>query len=591
MFRIKNVTIKNFISIGNVTQSVKFDQNQLILVLGDNQDVTNGEGNSRNGVGKSALVNAVSYALYGNALTNIRKQNLINKTNSKGMLVTVDFEKNGIDYRIERGRGPNVLRFFIGEHEQTPDDDNSQGDSRATQQSINELLNMSHEMFKHIVALNTYTTPFLSLKSSDQREIIEQLMGITQLSEKAETLKEQIKDTRSLKTEEEYQIKSIRESNARFDKQIASLKLKQRAWQRSHEEETQQLTARLHQLSKVDIENEIETHNANKTAIQALRERDTLLESIKRIKRDVAKHERDLERYNNELSNIVDHTCHSCGQTLHDTKQQELETAKKELIEEASAAIQVLTDEETQIQHLLTEYQSIKQSDTVYDSVEEAYDHKTTMNTLSDQLERSARAEDPYTEQIEEMLTHSIQEVDYDAINSLQRVLDHQEFLYKLLTSKDSFIRKRIIDQNLSFLNSRLLHYLSHLGLPHEVEFQNDLTVQIQDLGRELDFDNLSRGERNRLILSMSWAFRDVWENLFQPINVMFVDEMIDSGLDSNGVESAVSILKRMSRERDKNIWLISHRDELSSRVNNILWVIKSGGFTEFSTDTEIEEA
>jgi DNA repair exonuclease SbcCD ATPase subunit len=165
------------------------------------------------------------------------------------------------------------------------------------------------------------------------------------------------------------------------------------------------------------------------------------------------------------------------------------------------------------------------------------------------------------------------------------------DFLYKLLTSKDSFIRKRIIDQNLAFLNKRLQLYLDKTGLPHQVVFQNDLTVEITELGRDLDFDNLSRGERNRLILSMSWAFRDVWESLYQSINLLFIDELVDNGLDAAGVESALSVLKKMSRERNKNIYLISHKDELSSRVNNILKVIKDNGFTSYSNDTETVNA
>ena len=118
--------------------------------------------------------------------------------------------------------------------------------------------------------------------------------------------------------------------------------------------------------------------------------------------------------------------------------------------------------------------------------------------------------------------------------------------------------------------------------------FQNDLTVSIEELGRELDFDNLSRGERNRLILSMSWAFRDVFESLYQPINLLFIDEMIDNGLDTQGVENALALLKQMSRERHKSIWLVSHRDELAGRVENILKVVKENGFTSYNTDVEI---
>jgi len=131
---------------------------------------------------------------------------------------------------------------------------------------------------------------------------------------------------------------------------------------------------------------------------------------------------------------------------------------------------------------------------------------------------------------------------------------------------------------------------LDRLGLPHQVEFQNDLNVEITQLGQDLDFDNLSRGERNRLILGLSFAFRDVWESLYQNVNLLFIDELIDSGLDSAGVENALSVLKKIGREREKNIFLISHKDELVGRVNHILKVIKDGGFTSYANDVDVVE-
>ena len=160
----------------------------------------------------------------------------------------------------------------------------------------------------------------------------------------------------------------------------------------------------------------------------------------------------------------------------------------------------------------------------------------------------------------------------------------------KLLTNKDSFIRKKIIDQNLSFLNKRLESYLDKLGLPHEVRFQSDLTVEITELGRDLDFDNLSRGERNRLILGLSWAFRDIFESLYSTINVMFIDELIDSGMDTNGVEASLAVLKKMVIDSGRSVFLVSHRDELQGRVSDVLNVVKENGFTTFAQETETLE-
>ena len=115
MIHIKNLTVKNFMSVGNSTQAIDFDRKDLTLVLGENLDL-GGDG-SRNGTGKTTIINALSYSLYGQALSNIRKDNLVNKTNGKNMLVSLDFSVGGKDYKIERGRKPNLLRFFVNNQE------------------------------------------------------------------------------------------------------------------------------------------------------------------------------------------------------------------------------------------------------------------------------------------------------------------------------------------------------------------------------------------------------------------------------------------------------------------------------------------
>jgi len=201
MIKVKDLTVKNFMSVGNQTQAVDFNREKLTLVLGENLDQGGDDSGSRNGTGKTTIINALSYALYGTALTNIKRNNLINKTNSKGMVVSLDFEKDGVNYRIERGRSPTFLKFFVNDQEQEAEDE-SQGDSRKTQEAVNDLLGMSHDMFKHVVALNTYSEPFLAMRTNDQRAIIEQLLGITILSEKAENLKEQIRSTKESITAE-----------------------------------------------------------------------------------------------------------------------------------------------------------------------------------------------------------------------------------------------------------------------------------------------------------------------------------------------------------------------------------------------------
>lgn len=680
---IKNLTLKNFLSIGQVTQAVDFNRRDLTLILGENLDL-GGDG-ARNGTGKTTIIQGLSYALFGTAINQIKKDNLINRTNGKGMVATVEFTASGREYKVVRGRKPNILKFYIDGKEQEQDD-NSQGDSRETQDAIERVLDMTPDMFRQIVALNTYNEPFLAMKVADQRTIIEQLLGITLLSEKAEAIKELNKATKDDILKEEFRIRGVEEANRKIGEQIDSLKKRQKLWTAKRDEDLATLTGSWTELQKVDIAAELAAHRAlaewvrvkaihdthtalvaRQTAWRQKRDREaadlqTSLDAlggvdistelaahralaeyniavaalseyttaVSRLNRDLEKERKNLSKLTAEVAALEDHKCYACGQDLHDSSHSEVldkkSAAKAEsagLIEEYTRELQALEaskpilpakpttvykteaeaikhsselanlqdkirakleevdpylDQLAEVAPLLTPLGPVPK--TVYDTEAEAMEHQGKVKNVEDQLSRRAAEVDPYAEQIQEMATSGLEQVDYTELNRLTRVLQHQDYLLDLLTNKKSFVRKRIIEQNLSYLNTRLGHYLDRMGLPHQVVFQNDLSVEITELGRETDFDALSRGERNRVIVGLSLAFRDVWESLYNPINLLFVDELIDNGMDTVGVENGIALLKHMVRNRNKSVWLVSHRDELSGRVDNIVKVVKESGFT-----------
>jgi hypothetical protein len=550
---------------------------------------------------------------------------------------------------------------------------------------------MSGDMFKHIVALNTYTEPFLAMKANDQRNIIEQLLGITLLSEKAEKLKIQAKETKDQIQLEEFKVKAIEEANKRVQEQIESLIRRQKLWTTKHEEDLSKLAITYEDLSKIDIESELTAHKSlaiysekkkkqdvynglvarqslwkekNESEIAALvRSYDLLshidiveelqlhkdlaefkkktveLSSIKKtivsLESLLQKEEKIVEKLVKEIETLKEHKCYACGQELHDEKHDQVLGQKQELLDAARNELTQTQNDLEKNKNLVfelgsepntyykTETEAFKHNSelesilnlinakqrevdpyaeqvnefvveelgsmpkTYYDTEQEAIEHKSRVGSLLEQLEKKAEEIDPYADQITDMKKSALQEIKFDTINNLSKNHDHLKFLIDLLTSKDSFVRKKIIDQNLSYLNNRLTHYLDKIGLPHQVVFKNDLSVEITELGRDLDFHNLSRGEMNRVILALSWAFRDVWENLYSPINVMFIDELLDNGTDGAGVENSLSVLKDMNRTRNKSIWLISHKDDLISRVNNVLKVVKENGFTTFDTSSE----
>ena len=684
--KFQNLTIKNFLSVGNVTQSVNLDTNDLTLIIGENLDL--GGNGARNGVGKTLLFQALSYALFGSAINNIRKDNLINRTNGKHMLVTLDFSVNNVEYRIERGRKPNVLKFYIGGREAISNEtDASQGESKETQAEIERLLCLSPDMFTNIVTLNTYTQPFLSMKASDQRTIIEQLLGITILSERAEKLKEQVKENKTAITQEELRIKVIQESNQRVNEQIESLKrrqklwldkkqtdlnvlikeysalteidfdaeleahnkkkswttnkelvdrraailTKQNLWQKQHQTTVATVSESVNTLSKIDIQQELESHRKLAEYNQSVKDAADWNNRVKRLKSDIDRDSKSWTKIDADVRTLREHKCYACGQAFHDDQHtsvlQKHESELEELSKRLDAYKQdlitleanpvIVSDKpstyyktETEaIQHqqrLLSLEEQLKtkiaevdpytdqlseipeielgpEPTTLYKSESDAVKSQNRMITLGEQILAKDTESDPYTEQIQEMSSTVLQSVDYGPINRLNTLIDHQKFLQELLTNKDSFVRKRIIDQNLSYLNNRMSEYLNAIGLPHQVVFQNDLSVEITEFGRELDYDNLSRGESNRVILALSFAFRDVYESLFHSVNTLFIDELIDSGMDTVGVENSLAILKDMCYNHHRTIWLGSHKEELMNRVHNVLKVVKSGGFTSYS--------
>jgi hypothetical protein len=629
----------------------------------------------------TTIAQGINYALYGKPLTKIKIPNLCNNINNKGMLVTLTFEKNNIEYRIERGKKPDLMHFYINNIKvKLEEDDNSEGENKFTQQAIERIVCMSHNMFKQIVILNTMTEPFLRMSAKDQRELIEELLGVMQISQRAEALKSMMVESKDAIKDQNSILRATIEANNRIENAIASATTTSNEWARYHAISLERMTAEIDSLQGIDYDAEIAIFDyledwlsKNKTISEGLasatrelkllnREVSTIEAEISRFIKDshinidvqvtrfeqeigrknkdisrksesLIKDKADLLKINDDIANPNEHTCVSCNQKLVGTDHlntvlDNLRGLAKKLQSKITREENEIIDLEKEIEHIYNEIQTLQDNaearridneskaedkrrllsspkmkmllqekqlakfeemreelgekpNSVFSSRDEIYKTKSVFDAFIHEREVALQQQNPFAAQIDS-LRETLQPIDYEPINKLDLLIKHQEFLLKLLTSKDSFIRKKIIDQNLSYLNNRLDHYLDKLGLPHQVKFLNDLSVEITMLGHDLDFEQLSRGEMNRLIMATSWSFRDVWESLNESVNLMFLDEMIDNGLDDIGAESALATLKFMARERHKNIFLISHKDSIISRVDHILTVRKEGGFTQF---------
>lgn len=697
--------MRNFFSFGNVPQVFDFTETDIALVLGQNNDITEGgEGNRRNGVGKSAMVQGLVYALFGKSIGNsIKVQNLVNKTNEKGMQVELHFTRDSQFYVVKRGRSPNYFHFYEVDKDGEKLSDDTRGESDSTQEELEEVLHISQSLFEQIVVQNTSVEPFLKLSAAKQREMIEELLGLTELTEKAQQLKDMAKESRRLADHEKMRNDTFAASNERILNTVSTLEQSSTAFEtkkaseigsfsselelftgidlqemmdqaleleriRKHNSEREtklnnlvvlsdkkdkfeqgivaekaKILAELEKLQTLDIDAELELHKHN----DAIRELKSLkLQNTSKI----SVLEREQQNFQNQglilrtkistlirnLAEMQESTCPSCKQEVpctddHLKRIQDVQAEIAKLEEDANVAnvnfnakqdeinavevieipefVKTFYDFESEAklhQHKMQELQKSYAGEKVnpYDkdideavvaldnhheivepsvlySTSEVQALKFQKQNLESSLQRAQDSVNPYTSQIEALLSTGIQEVNYDEYDRLQRVADHEEFLSKLLMNKDSHVRKNIIEQSIPFLNSRLVHYITESGSQHQVQFQNDLSVEILHMGREYDFSQLSRGERARVIISLNNAFRDTYESLSQSINLCIVDELIDDGMDSSGVECAWRTLYDMAVGRSKNVCVVSHREELRNKAENIILVVRENGFSQ----------
>lgn len=702
--------MRNFFSFGNAPQVIDLSGADISLVLGQNNDAVIEGGDSsgrRNGVGKSAIIQGLVFGLFGKSIGNdIKIPNLVNKTNAKNCEVSVEFEKDGVQYLVERGRSPTYFNFItLGKDNKVEDE--SRGEKKDTQEDLNEILGISQLLFEHIVVLNANVEPFLALSSQKQRDMIEELLGITQLTEKAELLKDMYKDSKRLAEQEKFKIETVAASNERIQKSIESLQeqanqfeidknnrvsklteelniyktldfndlydlaevkekalihnaardqierrvqelaLKYDAYDRELATAKLALNVSIDKLKTIDISTELENHNELEIwkQLEGILKENNNQKRFKEQKLNALKvalngHESSLRAEVDKLATVESSKCPLCMSELeHNEHTSSIKDKIQNTINELQSKIDSSTSE---IETILQEIDSIEIFDmppkpvTFYSTLTEAqmHEHKLqelikkseeeqiniyanelmssyedlnahvlqevpdtlnksevkelemTVTSLSQQLDRELKTTNTFIGQINTLTTDSLVPIDYSDYNNLDKMANHQDFLVKLLLNKDSYVRKRIIEQNISYLNTRLQYYIDMCGSEHNVVFLNDLSVEIEKSGQYFDYKQLSRGERTRVNIALSCAFRDTYESLYQSINILIIDEMIDQGLDSSGVLRVWSIFQDMAAVRGKNVYAISHREELLSKTEKILKVVKEDGFStvEYTT-------
>lgn len=257
----QEITIKNFLSFGNVPQTIKLNDKQYQVVIGQNKDKSDSD-NDRNGVGKSSIAESIHYALFGQSIGNKTKLGtLVNNINKKNMVVSLKFKRDDVQYEITRGRLPNILKLIKNNVEVMSDE--SQGDSRETQKEIESILGMNEDVYNQIICLTCKVPTFLEQATANQKMIIEKILGIDLISKKIDSLKLLIKETKNDFNNESFRIGTLKSQNENLQNSInqseTNLALMRDKWKQDVNNQIQEIFNKINILKEIDFDAEL--HN------------------------------------------------------------------------------------------------------------------------------------------------------------------------------------------------------------------------------------------------------------------------------------------------------------------------------------------
>lgn len=589
------ISVRNFLSYGNATTILDISKPGTTLIVGQDLDNT-GNGQVANGVGKTSILQAIVYACYGRAITDIQVDNLINNINKKNMEVTLDFTMGSKCYRIIRARkmksGPsgNYVRFYHKEGHDfdfTDDDDTSKGHhSRDTDLDIERVLGMKFDLFSRIVVFSAMNEAFFKMpvrshgtsKKANQTDFIEELFGLTEISQKAEDLQKQQADTQKSINELQIRLEYAEREYKSHDNMIVSTQKRVDNWEVTRVSDLEDLADRLTELSGIDVDAELALHEQIAELNKKLKVAKSNISDVEAGLRASAK---IIKKNEGEIAVLKSSKCPYCEQAFTDNehKIEECTTHVHEAVSEQTT----LEDEwdilTAEIDGLNAEIYVLDAQVTVRNPAKLAT-ARTDVEKIKQKIADLEVAVNPYAEPLDELMSIKLQPVDYTEMNKMTLLLEHQKFLMKLLTKRDSFVRKALLNKNLPYLNAKLQQNLADLGLTHKVEFTHELTAKISQFGRELDFGNLSNGQQARVNIALSFAFRDVLQAMHNRVNICMLDEVLDVGLDAVGVQSAAKMIKRKARDEKLSLYIISHRDEIDSFFDKTLVVQMNKGFS-----------
>jgi DNA repair exonuclease SbcCD ATPase subunit len=556
MIRFKSISYKNFLATGNIPNKIQLDKNKTTLISGEN------------GAGKSATLEAISFALYGKAIRNINKPQLINSITGKHLLVELEFSIGSKEYLIRRGMKPTIFEIHVDGKLLNQD-----SASRDYQEILEkQILKLNHKSFSQIVILSIANyTPFMNLTAAARREVIEDLLDIQIFSVMNSLLKDKINENKNDIQENEFAIRLIdnkielqRKHLAEINKNTSDTIKKRKLEIKGHQRDNaiEQKAIKGYENQKTKLESALDKAKKENVKIIDLNARLKIVSSkISQIKKDISFLETTT-------------TCPTCKQEIDAShKQQELD-AKNRLFESArTAEIQLSkkiegidSNYKGKTEGVVSAISSFQQE--ISKLVNQITEKKTLVATklhFISMFEKEIETlEKKITQDTEGNTILASYQIEKTALIENQKKIIRQRELYNYAAQllKDGGIKTRIIKQYVPIMNKLINKYLAQMEFFVQFELDETFKETIKSRFRdEFTYQSFSQGEKLRIDLALLFCWRAIAKmRNSSSSNLLFMDEVLDSSLDVNGVDEFIKIIESLTT--DTNTFIISHRTD-----------------------------
>jgi DNA repair exonuclease SbcCD ATPase subunit len=569
MIIFKYVKWKNFLSTGNSFTEIDLCQNKSTLVVG------------HNGSGKSTMLDAISFGLFGKPHRAIKKDQLVNSINKKSTIVEVEFSVGSSEYKIIRGIRPNVFEIWKDDYMI-----NQSSHAKEYQKILEQnILKLNHKSFHQVVVLGSSSfIPFMQLPGGIRRDVIEDLLDINVFSkmnqllkEKQSALKDNIKDT-------VYQLDLINNKIDTHKKYIKDVKVLTEQNVASKENGIQSRTKSINDLQKKSLE-------LTKYIDQYQKENEKTLKDLHDKKQSFYQYKAD---FDSQMKRVVkdakfyeDNTnCPTCSQSISDILRDEKLSAAKEKARNLTSAMNKLTEQSTKLEDNLSEANAIS---------EKIRECMSGISTNSQTIEKLQKEIDSLKEDISTSAVADLQQAQQDLEDfnktkestldqklSLMEQSSYNGVMSEML--RDTGIKTKIIKQYLPVINKLVNQYLQVLDFFVHFNLDESFSETIRSRHRdEFTYDSFSEGEKQRIDLSLLFTWRHVAKMKNSvATNLLILDETFDSSLDHDGVENLLKILHTL--DDNTNTFVISHKgDILDNKFENKIEFKKDKNFSRIA--------